>query len=391
MLEKKIIDTISKKIKHGAIGVTFWDGDTRIYGKGKPHCIVTYKDPKVVRAMMRNATVGFCEGYMDGLIEVKGSLTHLHRIIIENQKELSGWLKTRRTHKLKRNTLHTQKSHIKHHYDLGNDFYKLWLDKSMAYSCAYYKKPSDSLEKAQTQKIEHLLKKLQLKKGCTLLDIGSGWGTLLITAAKKYGIKGRGITLSEEQLKHARKAAKEAGVDKQVTFELQNYQDLARQNKKFDRIISVGMFEHVGRGNQAQYFTAVTNMLKDDGLTVLHTITTQTEAPQDPWIDKYIFPGGYIPSTREIVAALPEHNLRLLDYENLRIHYAMTLEEWQRRYHKHRQKILEMYDERFYRMWDLWLASSASGFRYGGLDLSQFVLSKGVNNNLPLTREHIYH
>jgi cyclopropane-fatty-acyl-phospholipid synthase len=281
----------------------------------------------------------------------------------------------------------SQKEQIQHHYDLGNDFYLLWLDASLTYSCAYFRDPDDSLETAQEQKIAYLLRKLHLREGHRLLDIGSGWGALMITAAKVYGIHGLGVTLSEEQLSRSREAAKEAGVDDQITFELCDYRDLAARGEKFDRIISVGMFEHVGRPNHKRYYSAVASMLAMGGVSVLHTISSEVEEPTDRWIEKYVFPGGYIPSTREIVAALPGHNLRLIDYENLRLHYAMTMEEWQRRYERNREEVTKMFDERFYRMWHLWLASSAAAFRYGAYNLSQFVLTKGINNDLPLTRE----
>jgi cyclopropane-fatty-acyl-phospholipid synthase len=169
-----------------------------------------------------------------------------------------------------------------------------------------------------------------------------------------------------------------------------NYQDLAETDSQFDRIISVGMFEHVGKGNHASYFAAVDKMLKPKGLSVLHSITHAREIPADPWTDKYIFPGGYIPSVRETVAHLPRHEFQLIDYENLRIHYAMTLDEWWRRFESHKDKVLKMFDERFYRMWRLWLSGSSAAFRYGDLSLSQFVFTKGLNNELPLTREFLY-
>jgi cyclopropane-fatty-acyl-phospholipid synthase len=331
--------------------------------------------------------LGFGEGYMDGRIEVDGPLADVGRLAIENQVALERLTLDRVMRGLRPNGRGSGKEQIQHHYDLGNDFYKLWLDASLTYSCAYFRHPDDSLETAQEQKVAYLLRKLHLREGQRLLDIGSGWGALMITAAKAYGIHGLGVTLSEEQLSSSREAAKEAGVDDRIAFELRDYRELASRGEKFDRIISVGMFEHVGRPNHKHYFNAVANMLTDGGVSVLHTISSEVEEPTDRWIEKYIFPGGYIPSTREIVTALPRHNLRLIDYENLRLHYAMTLEEWQRRYEGNWKKVTAMFDEQFYRMWDLWLASSAAAFRYGAYNLSQFVLTKSVTNDLPLTRE----
>lgn len=374
------------RLNKGGVRVTYWDDETHTFGPSEPYFHLIIKKPIALRAMFKNMTLGFGESYSDGSVEIEGPLTGVIRIVSENQQVFSGVGKALNFAKLNKNTKSKQKGYIAHHYDLGNDFYKLWLDKSMTYSCAYFTSAKDKLEDAQKQKVEHILQKLQLRKGQSLLDIGSGWGTLLITAAKKYGVTGLGVTLSEEQLAHAQEAAKKEKVADKVTFELANYQDLPGRGLTFDRIVSVGMFEHVGKGNHKHYYEAVQKMLKPDGLSVLHTITQQREMPTDPWIDKYIFPGGYLSSTREIVQSLPEYGFRLTDYENLRIHYAMTLEEWMKRYEKRESKVIKMFDERFYRMWHLWLASSASSFRYGELDLSQFVFTKGIQNDLPLTR-----
>ncbi len=390
MIEKRIIHSILGRLKHGGLKVTYWDGETHVYGTAKPYFHMHLKSPKAVRAILKNMSLGFGESYANGLIEIEGRLSGAAQLVHENQAAFSGLQKATRLTRLHKNVRSKQRSYIAHHYDLGNDFYKLWLDKSLTYSCAYFKSPRDKLETAQNRKVEYILKKLQLQPGHELLDIGCGWGTLLITAAKQYGIQGFGVTLSEEQFTFAKKAAKQAGVANKVKFELANYQQLPERGLQFDRVVSVGMFEHVGKGNHRNYYHAVGSLLKPNGLSVLHTITQQSEQPNDPWIDKYIFPGGYIPSNREIVSALPNYNFRLLDYENLRLHYALTLEEWQRRYESHRSEVLKMFDEHFYRMWDLWLASSAAGFRYGALDLSQYVFAKGIQNDLPLTRDFLY-
>jgi cyclopropane-fatty-acyl-phospholipid synthase len=387
MLEKPIVDAILRRITRGGILVVYWDGDKRAYGPAEPYFTLTLHSPSAVRAMLRNVLLGFGESYMDGRIEIDGPLDDVGRLFTENQAALGMLGLTRPASRIPRNSRGQQRKQIKHHYDLGNDFYRLWLDESLAYSCAYFRRPTDSLETAQEQKVAYLLRKLQLQDGQRVLDIGSGWGSLLITAARVYGVHGLGVTLSEEQLSHSREAAKRAGVDQQITFELCDYRDLASRGEKFHRIISVGMFEHVGRRNHRHYYDAVAAMLDDGGVSVLHTISSETEEPIDRWTAKYIFPGGYVPSTREIVAALPRYELRLVDYENLRLHYAMTLTEWRRRYEERRDEVTSMFDERFYRMWDLWLASSAAAFRYGAYNLAQFVLTKGVNNDLPLTRE----
>jgi cyclopropane-fatty-acyl-phospholipid synthase len=260
----------------------------------------------------------------------------------------------------------------------------------MLYTCAYFKNPQMSLEDAQKAKIEHILKKLQLKRGDTLLDIGSGWGNLLFSAVKKYGVEGVGITLSQEQLKYCRQQSKKMGLSKKLQFKLMNYQDLDPNKYQFDRIVSVGMFEHVGKENMWTYMKCVHDLLREDGLSVLHTITKQDELPAPRWLDKYIFPGGYIPSIRSIIDLLPDYDFRLLDVENLRINYSLTLDEWLKRFDKNKEIISQMYDDKFVRMWRLWLASSSVSFKYGENDLMQIIFSKGVNNHLPINREYLY-
>lgn len=394
MLEKLFIDKLLKSLKSGNLEVEFWDGDKRSYGSGSPKVAVQIKNQSLVRRMMTrrlNLSLGTGEAYMDHQLEISEPLDQFFRIVFENNSVFEKPVSSRLGYRRQINKKAVQKSYIAHHYDLSNDFYKLWLDnETMAYTCAYFKTKKDSLEQAQTQKFDHVLRKLQLKKGHSMVDIGCGWGHLLVRAVKKYGVTGLGVTLSEEQYKYATALAKKEGVADKAKFELVNYQDLYDRNLQVDRVISVGIMEHVGRGNHAEYFKVVDKILKPGGVSVMHTITQQREIITDAWIDKYIFPGGYLPTIRELTDYLPDYDFRLLDYENLRLHYAMTLDEWSNRFEAHKSQVTKMFDERFYRMWRYWLASSSASFRYGGNDLSQFVFSKGVNNELPLTREHLY-
>lgn len=391
MWEKPLLDRALRFTRHGRVKVTFWDGETKEYGQGEPfYGHLTFRKPQAVRALLRSLTLGFGEGYTDGGIEFEGDLAMVGRFATDNRRALGALTQLKLPVRRTPNRRRRQAGQIQHHYDLGNDFYKLWLDDSLTYSCAYFKTPEDSLEQAQRQKVEHVLRKLQLAPGMRLLDIGSGWGQLLIRAVQDFGVTGHGITLSREQLKLSQERAKQLGLADKLTFELANYQDLAERDVQFDRIVSVGMYEHVGRGNHRSYFAAVDKLLAPDGLSLLHCISNQTGEATDPWIDRYIFPGGYLPSVAQVAELYPEFDWRLLDYENLRIHYAMTLHEWRRRYEEHKGKIIKAYGESFYRMWGLYLAGSEAGFRWGDLSLSQFVFSKGVNNQLPLTREHMY-
>jgi cyclopropane-fatty-acyl-phospholipid synthase len=386
MFEKKILNQVLAQIKKGSLKVQYWDGETKMFGEKGGSVSIEIKNPKVVQNMLSDMGLGFGEAYMNGLADTD-NLSELMMIAAKNNQLIK---KNALISHLHKNTKLKQAKYIQHHYDIGDDFFKLWLDDSMTYSCAYYKNEKDTLEQAQRQKREYILKKLQLQKDMRLLDIGCGWGTLLIEAAKQYNVRGLGITLSKKQYKYAKEQAVKENVTDKITFALLNFHDLFNRRMVFDRIVSVGMFEHVGKENYANYFRLIYELLVDGGISVLHTISKQTEEMNDTFVDKYIFPGGYLPSIREVVSYFPRYGFRLLDYENLRIHYALTLDDWTRRFLKHKKEIIKMYDEKFFRMWYFWLIGSATGFRYGDLDLSQFIFSKGTDNNLPLTRESLY-
>lgn len=390
MLEKSIISALFKRLRVGGVRVIDWTGGDSTYGPDKPYLTLHIHHSRAVRAMMRNLSLGFGESYMNGDIDIDGDIRRLGELVSQNRAAFSHPALNRLPLLGRRNTKRSQRKFIAHHYDLGNDFYKLWLDKTMTYSCAYYQSPTDTLEAAQAQKLAYTLKKLQLKPGMRLLDIGSGWGQLLIAAVQTYDVTGHGITLSQEQYDLSRQKIKKLGLEEKITIELINYQDFAARDLLFDRVISVGMYEHVGRGNHRQYFKAVHKLLKQGGISLLHTITNELETRNDPWIDKYIFPGGYIPSVRETSHLMPEFDLRLTDCENLRLHYALTLDEWLKRYDKNSATVIAKYGDSFYRMWRLYLAGSITGFRFDNLSLSQFVMTKGLVNDAPLTRDFLY-
>ena len=235
-------------------------------------------------------------------------------------------------------------------------------------------------------KVDYILKKLHLEKGMSLLDIGCGWGFLLIEAARKYGVKGTGITLSHEQYKEFQKRIKEQKLEDLLTVELMDYRDLPKSGMTFDRVVSVGMVEHVGRENYPFFVQDAAKALKPGGLFLLHFISSVTEHAGDPWIKRYIFPGGVIPSLREMISAMGDEGFHVLDVENLRLHYNKTLLCWEKNYREHLDQVREMFDERFVRMWDLYLSACAATFHNGIIDLHQILASKGVNNNIPMVR-----
>jgi cyclopropane-fatty-acyl-phospholipid synthase len=378
-------------VRSGHVRVKFWDGSIGHFGDlastSGPTLKVEITDPRVVPRLLVNASIALGDGYADGQVLIdEEQLPLLFELIARNQPATP----LRQPFRRHRNRKDEQKSYIEAHYDVGNEYYDLFLDPTRLYSCAYFVNADDSLETAQRQKIDHLLRKLQLQPGMRLLDIGCGWGHLAVAAAKQYGVHVLGITLSKEQLRGACELAEREGVAHLVTFKLKNYQDL--KGEQFDRIISVGMFEHVGKGNGDQYFSKVAELLVEGGISVLHTITQQFPMPTDAWVDTRIFPGGYLPTPGEIEDGLARHGLWCVDPENLWWHYAETLRHWREAHRRNRDKIIEMFDERFYRMRDFWLAGSEGGFRYGRLGLRQYIFTKGKpqDGTWPTTRGYLY-
>lgn len=392
MLEVTLADQVLRQlVQYGRLQVTYWNGETRHYegrrGLTEPVLSVTITSPEVVRRMALNASLAIGDAYVDKRLLVdEDQLPWLFKMIALSQPRLPVWQPFRR----RPNHKAAQQSYIEAHYDVGNDYYDLFLDPTRLYSCAYFQHADDSLAQAQQQKINHLLRKLRLQPGSRMLDIGCGWGHLAVAAAKQYNVHVLGITLSSEQLKGAQELAEREGVADVVRFELANYQDL--KGEQFDRIISVGMYEHVGRGNADQYFGKVSELLYPGGVSVLHTITQQTPRPVDAWVDKYVFPGGYLPTMAEIEKGIARQGMWSVDHENLWWHYAETLRLWREAHQAHRDQIVEMFDERFYRLRDFWLAGSEGGFRYGRLGLAQVVFTKGKpkDGTWPLTREYLY-
>lgn len=362
------------------------DGEKYLIGEGEPTFLVKINKPIEVKELVKSTSIALGEAYMRGDLEIEGDLyTALNNFLGQLGKfstDVKALKKLMNTSKEKKN----QRKEVSSHYDIGNDFYELWLDETMSYSCGYFKKKRESLYEAQINKINYILDKLCLKEGMNLLDIGCGWAQLLIEAAKKYKVKGVGITLSEEQYKKAQERIKEEGLEDFVTVELMDYRDLPKQKIFFDRVVSVGMIEHVGRDNYDLFMSSVEQVLKPSGLFLLHYISGMKEHPGDAWMRKYIFPGGMCPSLREIINLCAEHNFYILDVESLRRHYRETLLRWNKNFNENRSRIEEKMGIEFTRMWDLYLCSCAATFNRGVIDLHQILISKGVNNELPMTR-----
>ena len=389
-VDKIFIKSFLHTFKDESFCVKFWDGDEVKVGENEPLFKIILKKPIPKKDILTSTTLAFGEAYMNGDLEVEGDFSLMLNTVLKYKDKFTTDFKG--LPKIFSNLTSTkkQKEEVTYHYDIGNDFYKLWLDDTLSYSCAYFKNENESLGEAQLNKIHHLLKKLNLREGITLLDIGCGWGALLIEAAKLYKIKGLGITLSEEQFKAFKERIEKENLQDYLQVKLMDYRELEKSGLLFDRVVSVGMLEHVGRSNYDLFMKCVSKVLKKEGVFVLHYISGLYESEGDAWIKKYIFPGGVIPTLREIISLSANYKFYTVDVESLRMHYYKTLLKWADNFEKNTDKVREMYDEKFVRMWRMYLYSCAACFYTGVIDLHQIVFTKGVNNSLPLTREYLY-
>ena len=385
MLEEKAMVQFLNRFTDYPFLVKWKDHEDRV-GHGNPMFAVDIRETIPVKKLMDSTSLALGEAYMKGKLEVEGSLYEALDHFLGQMDRFS----VNRLHLRKllhpSNSRKNQKMEVSSHYDIGNDFYRLWLDETMNYSCGYFKTENDTLYEAQVNKTDYILKKLALEEGMSLLDVGCGWGFLLIRAAREYGARGTGITLSTEQYDGFKKRIEEKGLEHLLDVRLMDYRDLPQSGMKFDRVVSVGMVEHVGRENYGRFMDCVDKVLNPGGVFLLHFISSQKEHAGDPWIKKYIFPGGVIPSLREIISLMAEHDFHILDVENLRNHYNKTLLCWEKNFKEHEKEIKDMFDEEFVRMWDLYLCSCAATFHNGVIDLHQILVSKGVNNELPMVR-----
>lgn len=355
-------------------------------GEGAPTFTVNINKELNVKDLLTSTSLALGEAYMRGDLSIEGdlyeALAHFMGQMDRFSSDKNKLKKLIFTSSSKKN----QEKEVTSHYDIGNDFYALWLDETLSYSCGYFESEKDTLYDAQVHKTERILKKLYLKPGMELLDIGCGWGYLLIQAAKKYGVKGMGITLSKEQQAGFQKRIKEEGLENLLTVERMDYRDLPNCGRTFDRVVSVGMVEHVGRDNYSQFLSCAKEVMKPGGLFLLHFISALKEHPGDPWIKKYIFPGGMVPSLREMINAAADYRFYTLDVESMRRHYNRTLLCWNANFQKHKDEVKEKFGEEFVRMWELYLCACAATFYNGIIDLHQILWTNGVNNELPMTR-----
>ena len=397
----KLFRQISKSYPDTPFEVHFWDGSKELYGSGHKKFVLKINKKEIVSRILAEGNLGFGEEYMKGNIEVEGDLQELmqfgnsevYRSIRFPIREKARLIRDFIT---MRCTVANAKKNIGRHYDISNDFYKLWLDDTLTYSCAYFENVSDTLKGAQLGKYEHICRKLRLKRGDKLVDIGCGWGGMMIYAAKNYGVKSVGCTLSEKQYEYAVNAVENEGLQDKIKIHLKDYREIEGQ---FDKFVSIGMLEHVGKEFYPDFFAAAKRLLKPGGTGVLHHIGTIEDRPTDPWIVKYIFPGGWLPTLPIVLDMMNKHGFAYYDIEDLRMHYAKTLDCWianfENRIEAVRSLMLDNLGNQdkvreFVLMWRLYLNGSSAAFKYGTNRLYQIVFSNGLKNDLPLTRKYLY-
>ncbi len=374
------------------ISVKLWNGKEFCSTDEAPVAQMEIRDRSVLFDLLRSPPMGFGENYSRGLIEVHGEFTdfinEVSRAYSDRSTRGYRWQKLRsRVAALKGNTLARSQHNVHHHYDLGNEFYKLWLDEQMVYTCAYYQTPDATLDQAQEAKLDHVCRKLRLRPGQRVIEAGCGWGALAIHMAEKYGVTVTAYNNSHEQVAYARERAQARGLSNRVTFVEADYRTIEGQ---CDVFVSVGMLEHVGLRHYRTLGAIIQRCLKPNGIGLIHSIGRSNPRRPDPWIAKYIFPGGQIPSLGDMSAVFEPFRFSVLDVENLRLHYARTCREWLRNFEAVTDRVRQMYSEEFVRTWRLYLAGSSAAFRYGTLQLYQVVFAPRGNNDVPWTRHYQY-
>lgn len=375
---------LGRAVQHGSLVVVDPSGQRHVFGPDDtPTASIRLTDPRIPGRVLADPMLGVGEAYMDGtLVLEQGSL----RDFLMMGASIASDFASPSQKPQRPNPVERARANVAHHYDLSEELYRLFLDPDLQYSCAYFQDGDESLELAQAKKKRHIAAKLRLETGARVLDIGSGWGGLALELASRHGVEVDGLTLSQEQFKVATARVADGGLEPHVRFHLRDYR---HETGVYDRIVSVGMFEHVGPTHFGEFFNIVHRLLAPDGLAVIHAIgRTGPPSGCDPWIEKYIFPGGYCPALSEVFTAIEPSGLRVTDVELLPLHYAETLRCWSERFRAHRARAAEIYDERFCRMWEFYLAACEAAFRGGNMTVFQIQLTRSIKASPP-TRDYM--
>jgi cyclopropane-fatty-acyl-phospholipid synthase len=390
-LERWLIGRLLAACGNPPLDVRLWDGVAISSGGCSPTGTIVIGDRSTLWQLVVNPIVGFGDGFSEGAIQVRGALAEVLAAIEKGlARTASASFLQRFVHRRPRRRSHTvaaARDSVHHHYDIGNDFYRLWLDERMQYTCAYYAYPACDLEAAQFAKLEHVCRKLRLQSGERVLEAGCGWGGLALHMAERYGVTVRAFNLSHQQVEFARDAARGRNLASRIEFVEDDYRNATGT---YDAFVSVGMLEHVGLENYGELGRVIERSLTPAGRGLLHSIGRNRPQPLNAWTDKRIFPGAYPPSLCEMLQIFEPIGFSVLDVENLRLHYARTLEHWLERFERAVDTVTQMFDERFVRMWRMYLAASVAAFQTGSLQLFQVVFARESINNIPWTRHYLY-
>jgi cyclopropane-fatty-acyl-phospholipid synthase len=386
-IASKLIYNLLNRLNHPPIRILLWDGRSFLPEGKNPLYTVNIHDPGSLVRLFIDPEIYFGDAYSAGRIEIEGDLVSFLETAYRSLSDFKvrGFLPRRFFH-YSNNLIHSRRN-IHHHYDIGNSFYSLWLDDQMIYTSAYFPDPNMTLEQAQLAKMDHVCRKLLLNPGETVVEAGCGWGGLSLHMARYYGVKVKAYNISHEQIIFARERAETEGLNGQVEFIEDDYRNI---KGRFDAFVSVGMLEHVGKENYRQMGAIINQLLQPNGRGLIHAIGRNLPGPIGGWIERRIFPGAYPPTLREMMEIFEPQRFSVLDVENLRLHYAKTLEHWLARYENASEQVSTMFDENFKRAWRLYLAGSLVSFRTGFLQLFQVLFTRERNNEIPWSREHLY-
>lgn len=390
-LERWLVQRLWQHIGEPPVVIELWDG---WFCGSKSSSIGTIRinRPSVLRRLCIQVSLAFGEAFSDGDLAIEGDqigvLETLNRHLARRHPR-SRWQSLWKLLSLSRHghSLRQSRAAVHHHYDLGNDFYKLWLDRQLVYTCAYFERPEMTLEEAQAAKLDYVCRKLRLRPGETVVEAGCGWGALALHMARHYGVRVQAFNLSHEQVVYARELARQQELHPQVEFIEDDYRNI---RGTFDAFVSVGMLEHVGRENYPAFGRLMDRVLNAEGRGLIHSIGRNVPAPLDPWTEKYIFPGAYPPALTEMLSLFPEAGFSVLDVENLRLHYAATCRAWLNRFNAASEQVAATFDEHFVRLWRLYLAASTAAFLSGDLQLFQVLFARAGSNRHPWTRSDWY-
>ena len=395
-LEGRLIRRLLSAAGSPPVEIRLWTGERLVAGSVVPVASVLIKNRATLLRILRDPQMAVPDSYCSGDLEIDGDLvqfmiasyaamaraeafgSRVHRLV--------GWL-----HRPWRNSLARARDNIHRHYDIGNDFYALWLGETMAYTCAYFPTQAATLDQAQTAKMDHVCRKLRLQPGETVVEAGCGWGSLALHMATHYGVRVRAFNISAEQVAFARERCQTLGLASRVEFVEDDYRNIPGSGaQRCDAFVSVGMLEHVGRDHYAQLGRLINDVLADHGRGLIHSIGRNYPDRLHPWIERHVFPGADVPALGEMMRIFEPWDLSVLDVENLRLHYALTLRQWLQRYEAAVDQVRARFDEHFVRKWRLYLNGSIAAFECGTMQLFQVLFTKGKNNDVPLTREYIY-